>query len=451
MRDVVIIGGGFAGLAAAVDLAARGLRPIVIEARSHLGGRAYSFPDPVTGEPLDNGQHALMGCYTHTLGFLERIGAGGKLARQANMRVSMADPTRGTGVIAGAPLPAPLHMLAGVLGYRLLGRRERWAALLAGQRLLGMYRRGDPRLVTSTVAEILTGLGQTPRAQACFWNPVAVATLNETPERAAAAPFAAVVAKAFFGSRRDSQFVLPGVGLSELYTGDAHRFIEARGGRVELHAVAAALEIDAGRWAAVALRDGRRIAADACIAAVPPQALAPLLPAPLAAAQPYSRLDTFGASPIVSTHFWLDRPALDPEFLGMIGTTTQWVFNRTRLLKLNGTEGQALSAVISAGHDVVGWDNERIADTIMAELRAVVPAARNARMVRSVVVKEKRATISNTPEVERLRPAAATPLANLALAGDWTATGLPPTIESAVLSGERAAALIAERLAVRAA
>lgn len=445
MTRTVVIGGGFAGLAAAVELAARGRRPLLLEARSHLGGRAYSFTDTASGESIDNGQHAMMGCYAQTLAFLERIGAAGKLVRQPNLRVAMAHRRLGHGAIACAPLPGPLHMLSGVLGYRLLSCRERCQALLGGLRILRMYRRGDTELASATVTEVLDQVGQSPRAQACFWNPVAVATLNEAPARAAAAPFAAVLAKAFFGSRRDSQFILAGVGLSELYTDDARRFVERHGGTIALHTPAAALELADGRVGAVRLRDGERIPTDVCIAALPPRQLATLLPAPLQTAPPFASLGEFTDSPIVSIHLWLDRPVLEAEFLGLLGTTTHWLFNRSRLHGLNGG-GQRLSAVISAGHEVVDWSNELIAATVVDELRAVVPAARAARLLHSVVVKEKRATISTTPASERLRPAVGTALRNFFLAGDWTATGLPPTIESAVVSGNRAATLAVEHL-----
>ena len=441
----VIIGGGFAGLSAAVQLAAQGLQPLVLEARPHLGGRAYSFTDGATGEQIDNGQHAMMGCYTHALAFLERIGATRKLVRQSNLRVAMAERGGGAGVIACPALPGPLHMIKAVLGYRLLGRRDRWRALLGGVRIRGLYRRAPARLVASTVAELLATLGQSAHAQASFWNPVAIATLNETPARASAAPFAAVLARAFFGARRDSQFVLPRVGLSELYTDDARRFIETHGGRVELRAAVAQLDLRDGRIAAVSLRDGRRIATDACIAAVPPPALAAVVPEPLRDVAPFRTLGGFVGSPIVSIHLWLDRPVFQPDFLGLLGTTTQWIFNRSALRgEPNG--GQSLSAVISAGHEVVDWDNARIAATAIDDLQAVVPAARAAQVTRSVVVRERNATISNTPAAERLRPSAHTPIANLFLAGDWTATGLPPTIESAAASGDRAAALLVERL-----
>lgn len=441
MSAIVVIGGGFAGLAAGVALAADGARPLVLEARAHLGGRARSFTDPASGERLDNGQHAMMGCYAHTLAFLERIGTAGRLVRQDRPRVAMLHRTRGAGLLAGARLPAPLHMAGGVLGYRLLRPGERPSALRAGLAILRRHRRGDASLADCTVAELLRELGQSAEAQASFWNPVAVATLNELPERAAARPFAAVLARAFFGSRRDAQFVLPGTDLSDLYTGAAREFIVGRGGRVETQAAVAGLELGPTGVRAVRLRDGRRLATAACIAAVPPRALAALLPDALRAAPPLRGLDAFAGSPIVSVHLWLDRPVLTEPFLGCVGTTTHWFFNRSALQMRGGADGQWLSAVISAGHAVVDWPNQRLAAAVLDDLRALLPDAAAATVRRAVVVKERQATISNTPATERRRPPAATPLANLWLAGDWIATGLPPTIESAVMSGHRAAAL----------
>lgn len=450
MKRVAIIGGGFAGLAAGVELAARGFCVNVFEARPRLGGRAYSFTDDASGEVVDNGQHAMMGCYTHTLAFLERIGATRKLRRQHNMRVEMVDRHRGSGAIAASSLPSPLHLLTGILRYRLLDRAERLCALLAGVRLMVLRRRRDPRLAQWTVEQTLISLGQSVNARSSFWYPVAIATLNELPARAAAAPFAEVLARAFFRSRADSQFVLPKVGLSDLYTDDARAFIEARGGGVEVKSAITRLLLTDGRIGAVQLRDGRRAAADACISAVPPRALADFIP------EPPRALGQFDVSPIVSAHLWFDRPVLDSEFVGLLGTTTQWVFNRSKLSSeltstLTASDGgngpQCVSAVISAGRDVVEWHSGRVADTILRDLRLLVPAARPAQLFRSVVVKEKFATISPTPAAERLRPRAQTTIDNFFLAGDWVQTGLPPTIESAVCSGQRAAQLVAERLA----
>ncbi len=453
MKTVAVIGGGFAGLSAGVALAGRGLRVALLEGRPRLGGRAYSFTDEATGETVDNGQHAMMGCYRHTLAFLDDIGAGDKLMRQPRLHVDMVDTAVGPGAIACSGLPSPLHMLSGILGYRLLTPRERWLALLGGARLMGLRRRGDPRLREWTVEQILVHLGQSENARRRFWYPVAVATLNELPARAAAAPFAEVLAQAFFASRRASQFVLPRVGLSDLYTGDARRCIESRGGEVLTRAAVAAVAVNGGAPLHVHLRDGRHIEADAVISAVPPRALGALLPLPLRDHPLLRSAAEITSSPIVSVHSWYDRPLFPGDFVGLVGTTAQWVFNRTRLTAggagiATAATGNAfcVSAVISAGYDVVDRDPRELAALVAGDLRKAFPASAAAQPLRSVVVKEKHATMSPTPANERRRPAAETPLDRFFLAGDWTHTGLPATIESAVLSGRRAATLAAARL-----
>lgn len=446
MKQVAVIGGGFAGLAAAVALAERGIGVTVLEARARLGGRAYSFRDEASGSIVDNGQHAMMGCYGETLRFLDRIAALPKLMRQTDLRVDMVDVGRGAGAIASLPIPAPLHMLGAVLRYRLLSPRERLRALTGGVRLLAMRRRGDERLVNGTVAGVLRQLGQSANACASFWYPVAIATLNEVPEDAAAGPFAEVVARAFFGSRADSQFVLPAVGLSDLYTDGARGFVERRGGRVECKAMVASMTLRDERVTGVVLRDGRHVAVDACVSAVPPQAMAGFAPAETAAAG-----TGFAHSPIVSVHLWYDRPVLRTPFVGLLGTTTQWLFDRSTIVRDGkgdgaGDGGQCVSAVVSADRTLASWDVARIGARVADDVRRVLPAARPARLLHHVVVKEKQATIATTPAAMRRRPAAGTSIPNLVLAGDWTATGLPPTIESAVLSGHRAAELVAARL-----
>jgi squalene-associated FAD-dependent desaturase len=446
MKRVAIIGGGFAGLAAGVDLAERGFDVTVLEARPRLGGRAYSFHDERSGATIDNGQHAMMGCYTHTLEFLARIGGSRGLVRQPNLRVALLHPTRGRGAIACPALPGPLHALAGVLRYRLLERRERLRALVGGMAMLAMRRRRDARLESLTIAELLRSLGQSANARQSFWNPIAIATCNEAPERAAAGPFAEVMALAFFGSRAASQFVFSRVGLSELYTGLAQRAIERRGGRVASRAQVKHLRLHDGRVAALELVDGTPVELDACVSALPPEALRPLLDGCGLAGEPCFRgIAELESSPIVSAHLWFDRPLLEEDFVGLLERTTQWVFDRRRLAE--GLPGKCLSAVISAGREVAAWESSAISETIVGDLRAVLPEARKARLEHSVVIKEKRATISTTPAAEKLRPQCATPIPNLFLAGDWTATGLPPTIESAVASGNRAAALAAAQLA----
>ena len=447
MSDVIVIGGGFAGLAAAVALAAEGVRVTVLEKRHVLGGRACSYTDAVTGETIDNGQHAMMGCYHEMFRFLGRIGALDKLAIQRSLRVAMLDPERGAGTIACPPLVSPLHMAAGVLGYRLLGVTDRARVLIGGLRLLAMKKRRDPRLAALTVEGALDLLGQSAAARRAFWHPVAIATLNEDPALACADLLAEVMVRAFFAGKDDARFVLARVGLSELYTGDARRFIEEHGGRIETKAHVVGIGIRAGEVSHLDLRDGRRLTANTYVSAVPPQGLFPLLPLVLRREVPtLGAIERLASSPIVSVHVWFDRPLIGVDFAGFVGTRTHWLFNRDKISGRDPRGGSYLTFVTSGARGLVDLDNEAIVATTLADVHRVLPAAARAQVRHTQVVKEKFATMSPTVEAARLRLPAATPVTNLVLAGDWTDTGLPATIESAVASGHRAAALVAARL-----
>ena len=447
VTDAIVIGGGFAGLAAGVAMAREGHRVTVLEKRQMLGGRAYSYMDGTTGDTIDNGQHAMMGCYHETLRFLDRIGASDKLLVQPTPRIAMLDPEHGTGIIDCPPLPNPLHMAAGVLGYRLLGLGDRMRVLAGGLRLLAMKRSGVGRLGARTVADVLDGMGQTRAARRAFWDPLAIATLNEDPEIASADLLAEVLLRAFFSGKDDARFILSRVGLSDLYTTDAKRFIEMRGGTVETKAHVVFMGIRDHEVTHLELRDGRRLHADAYVSAMPPQGLASVLP------QAFRReirgldgAERLAMSPIVSVHVWLDRPVLDHDFAGLVGTTAQWVFNRDRIAGRRDRAGSYLVFVMSGARSIVEFDNDRLIDVALDDLRRVVPAARAAKVLHSQVVKEKFATMSPTVAAARQRAAVTTPLGNLVLAGDWIDTGLPATIESAVQSGHQAAAQAGRRI-----
>ena len=431
-RHVVVVGGGFAGLAAAVRLARAGTHTTLLERRPFLGGRAYSFAHPVTGEVVDNGPHALMGAYTEALDFLGEIGASAKLRVQPRLRVTLAHPELGLGEVAAPAVPGPLQAPLALLRYRLLTRGDR-ARLFAGA--LRLAARGSA-LAGRTVADALADVGQSRAACERFWHPLAIATLNEAPEIAAAAPFAAVLRRAFFAGARAARFALAAVPLSELYTSDARRAIGAAGGTVATGAAVASLALEGERVGGVLLRDGRRVDADAVVLAVPCAALLRLLPPALRDEPPFRALAAVGTSPIVSVHLWLDRPVgWGSSFLGLLGGRAQWLFDCGPARD----GGQRVASVTSGARFWDDASDEAIAAEVLADARAVLPVLRDARCTRSLVVRERHATISLTPAADAVRPAVTTPLANLFLAGDWVQTGLPATIEGAVQAGREAA------------
>jgi hydroxysqualene dehydroxylase len=447
-RDVVVIGGGFAGLSAAVALANRGFRVAVLERKPALGGRAYSFADPETGDFVDNGQHVLMGCYAETFKFLDRIGQSGQLMFHPDLAIEMLERDGRGGVLKTARLPGPLHMTAALMRYGLLTPRERLSAMVAGLRMLRMHRYDRARLGQATVKALMDVLGQDERARQCLWYPLAIATLNEDPELASAALLTEVLKRAFFSRRSDSAFVYAKVGLSDLYCPGSARMIEASSGLVETRAVVDVLEFGAeGKITGVRLRDGRCLHATNFIAAVAPAQLARLLPEEAGADPFFAHLGEITSSPIVCVHAWFDREITGAPFVGFVGTATQWLFNKRRIFARRGERANGyLSFVISGARKLVDAGNEELLNLVIGDLHAMIPAARDARLLKALVLKEKQATMAPSPECDRLRPGVATPISNLFLAGDWIRTGLPATIESAVASGHAAAAAIAARV-----
>ena len=449
-HDVVIIGGGFAGLSAGVLLAERGFRVALLEGKPALGGRAYSFRDTESEDLVDNGQHVLMGCYHQTLDFLAKIGTRDQLIVHRNLEIEMLDGPGGAACLKTASLPGPFHMMFALMRYQHLAVAERLAAVRAGMRLMQMRRFERARLQRMTVAEFVELTRQSSQARRTFWYPLAIATLNEQPHLASAALLAEVMKRAFFAGRDDSAFLYSRVGLSELYCTAARQFIEQHDGVVACRAIADSLEITDGTVVAVRLRDGARLLAANFIAAVPPAQLLRLLPEQMAGNGQFRQIETLKSSPIICVHVWLDREITNSAFVGLVGTTTQWLFNKRRIFSQHSARHPGyLSFVISGARELAELANDDLLKIVMTDLTAMIPAAREAQMIKALVLKEKHATFAADPASDAARPLTQTSVPNLFLAGDWIQTGLPATIESAVIAGRSAAAGVAARVASR--
>jgi squalene-associated FAD-dependent desaturase len=440
---VVVVGAGFAGLAAAIRLQERRYPVLLLERRGILGGRATSYVDAPSGEDVDNGTHLMLAAYRQTLDLLRRAGAGDLLVVQDRLRLDYVDD-RGFTSLDCPGLIAPLHLLWGILGLRLP-----WRARLQALRFGLAVRFGKPP-AGLTLAQYFERTGQGSEARRLLWDPLATAVLNETPERGDARLFHRVMQEAFLASHAASRAVFLRRGWAVVHDRLAAYF-EARGGTLRRRAIAEAVELDAGRVRGVrfvqraASRDERRAGkasasavaeADAVVLACPWTEVAGLLPA--SHREPFAPLERLGASPIVSVEMWLDRVVVDRVMVGLRDSEMEWVFDKGRLFGREGAP-QHLSFIVSAARRDLARPNAELVASAEATLRRYFPAMAGAAVTRSLVLRDPAATFASTPELEALRPGPGTPVAGLFLAGDWTNTGLPATIEGAVRSGDAAA------------
>ena len=440
--DVVVIGGGFAGLSAACLLAEEGARVLVLEARPQLGGRATAFVDRETGERVDNGQHVLFGCYRATFEFLRRIGAGHNVSHQSTLEIPCYDTAGLRSTLRCPALPAPLHLLAGVLNWRPIPWPERLAVLRLVPPLIAarrQWRRAASLSATTdeNVHQWLKRYGQGKTLTEWLWEPLAVAALNQSIDHSSSAPFVRVLAEMFSTDRSAAAIVLPVKPLDETYAHPARDFIVRRGGDVRTSALARVYLSD-GRPRCVEV--GReRFEAPVVLAAVAWHSLGNLFPgAPSSLEGLLSDAGRMQSMPIVTVNLWYDRTVMSEPFAGLPGRTMQWVFDKRLTF---GESASHLSLVSSGASAIAGRPNQDLIALASDEIRRSLPAARHANVLRATVIREKRATFSLAAG-QPPRPGPRTAVSGLFLAGDWTDTGLPSTIEGAVLSGHAAARAI---------
>jgi zeta-carotene desaturase len=434
-----VIGGGLAGLAAAVALADAGYRVRLLEKRPHLGGRATSYDLP-NGEHVDNCQHVTMGCCTNLDDFYRRAGAASQIRYYD--RICFLDRAGRRGTIQASALPPPFHLAPSFTLFPSLSLADKVAIGRALGRVL--RARGRPAGAAGlTMLEWLRRSGQTQTAIDRFWRTVLVSALDEELDRAGAPYAIDVFWKGFLGNRRGFAIGIPSVPLAELYDGCAAA-LARRGGEVRTRATVRELRTENGAVTAVVMDDGSVLDADAYICAVPQDAILPLLPEALRSGSAFARVQQARVSPITGVHFWFDRPVMQEPFLALLDRTVQWVFNKTALSGGAGQGGQYLQLVISASYGLVEKSRQEIIGLCAEELREALPATGDASLVKSTVIKEVAATFSPSPDCDQWRLPQRTSLRNLFLAGDWTQTGWPATMEGAVRSGYLAAEAVTE-------
>jgi len=447
-----VIGGGLAGLASAVALAEAGVEVRLLEKRPHLGGRAtsYTLPD---GSEVDNCQHVTLGCCTNLADFYRRAGAAGKI--RFYDRLYFADRYGRRSTIEASWLPPPLHMAPSFLSFGALTLADKQC--IARALLAIAWSGGEPRGIEFiSMLDWLHQMKQTAGAIERFWRVVLVSALDEELARTDARYGIDVFWKAFLGSRAGYRVGIPSVPLGALYEG-CRDALARRGGLVRLRCGVREICLRDGRFACAVLEDGSEVSADACIAAVTHNALLGMLPKEMGdEGGALEGLRHLRNAPITGVHLWFDRTVMTEPFLALMDHTTQWVFNKTLLYAEGnaggataagakpgegegGKTGQYLQLVISASYDLVSRSRQEIIDLCRRELVDVLPATREAQLVKATVIKEISATFSPEPGVDRWRPGQDIGVKNFYLAGDWTRTGWPSTMEGAVRSGYLAA------------
>lgn len=434
-EPVVVVGAGFAGLSAAVRLAAQGRKVELVEATGKGGGRSRSFKHGATGYELDNGQHLMMGCYRETLAFLRAIGTESSVDFQRNLALDMVRPGGKRVRLRCPALPAPLHLAAGLATMRGLSVIHKASALRAGLVLRGEVDRPDDN---ETCDAWLTRLGQTEGIRAAFWDPLIWAVLNDDPLVASAAMLVAVLERAFLGTRDASRLGVPRVPLSRLYVDDALEYLRARGAKIRLGQPMRAIETEGEAVRGVVLRNGDRIETRTVVSAVPPAPLLSALPESARRHPVFADAGRLGTSPIINVWAFVDRaPFVDAPFVGLIASPLHWLFDRSRIEGLDD-DRVLINCTISGARGMVDDRPPSLVELLRAELARFFPD-RPVTVHEAKVVKEKRATISHAAGTYQRRPATRSPIKGLLLAGDWVRTGLPATIESACQSGHDAA------------
>ena len=439
-RSAIVFGGGLAGIAASAKLAQSGWHVTLLEARSSLGGRVFSFNDPRSGRVLDNGQHVIVGACTNLLAFLETIGSRHLWTLQPRLDVAVYDRKRRLGRLYGSSGPPPLHLLPAFLSYPHLGWLDKTKAVRG---LLSMMRarRDDPNLEDVTFYDWLRNLGQSERVVSNLWNVLIEGTLNDNVREVSASMGLMIVQDALLDGKHTANVGYPNAPLDEALVRPARDYLGKLGVSVIMGCPIHCVNTDENSIVrSVTTGDGAVMQADAYVSAAPFWTLANVFSGAMAQSPTIRRLSNLQTSPIVNVHLLYDRSVMEGDFCYFLDSPLQWVFNSTGIFGGEiSTNSQALSVSISAAWESIDLERPELVKHITNEMSYAFPKTENATLLDAVVVKQRNATFRCTPGANRFRPGPRTESPNLFLAGAWTNTGWPSTMESAVISGYNAA------------
>jgi squalene-associated FAD-dependent desaturase len=439
VSTVTVVGGGVAGLSAACALADAGFHVTVLERRGYLGGRASSYLHPGTGEVIDNCQHVLFGCCTNLVNFYERIGVADRIFW--DNRMTLIEPGGRRSVLRPSGLPAPMHGLPAILGSKCFSLADKlsliyaFSSVMAG-RVFGL--KSDPN---RNLHDWLETHMQSRGALNRFWRLVIASALNADLDQISLPYATKVIRELFLNSPAAGSMGMSTVPLSELYFG-AQKYLEARRGRIEFNANVESANWDAANGMWTIQTQGGEFRSEMVVLALPFEATAKLLPhLPVnpAAAELAASMKTLKHWPICSVHLWYDREITELDHAVLLDRDIHWMYHKSRWQPLRDSKTSYIELVVSASTEFATLSREQALNRATSQLAEFFPEVARARLVKSALIKEMRATFGVPPGVDGARPRATSPWPNCFLAGDWTATGWPSTMESAARSGFLAA------------
>lgn len=429
MKRVIVIGGGFAGLSASVYLAENDFNVTLIEASPKLGGRAYSLTNNSQNTIFDNGQHILMGCYDETIAFLKKIDAFDKLSFQESLHISFVKPNGSIYKLDSPKYFYPFNHLIGLMNYKALSLKERFKLI---DFFLDLICCDSCDLKDKTVAEWLKCKKQSENSIKSFWGILVVGALNTTIEKSSAEIFSEILKTIFLTGNKSATILLPNVGLTQLYINDAVRFINQRNGKVIVSEKVVGFEMNGNTITKLITNKNSYENFDSVIFAIPPFALEKVI----LESNQFLTIPKFEYSPIINVHLWLKENPFEEKFYGLIDSKIHWVFNH----------GAHVTLTSSAADDLILLEEGEIKRLFCSELEKYFPIFHREIVADSKVIKEKRATFVSNVASGKMRNNFDSSIEKMVIAGDWIDTGLPSTIESAVLSGRIAASKVINSL-----
>jgi len=452
-KNVIIVGGGLAGLAASVHLAKAGIRVKLVEKRRFCGGRTCSTVDKKSGQVMDNCPHVLTTNYLHLLDYVKIIGTDRYLLFPEHMQMLFRDPKLGPFWFRAPNLPAPFGGLGGLVAFgklKNLSWKDKLCLLKASSKLVSAVVMNPQRLAKITADQWFEELKLTPGLRRSFWDWFVIGCTNEKPQRVSAWTFLQVLRWAF-ATRDMGRLGYFTTDLEAVFVAPAIEYIESHGGEVITGMPLNEIKLDGNnRISSLRFKSDQEFAADAYILALPPSPFGQLIKGSnLEKDRFFSKVLSIENAPIVGVNLWFDQPlATDNPWEGFLGTTIEILFDHTKMSQHPTDKGYCYTVGVSAAWEVKGMNKETFTQLALDDLALQHPESGNFKLLSSRMIKDPQATFSAVPGFEELRCSQKTPISNLFLAGDWTDTELPSTMEAAVYSGVKAVKAVSQALEI---